>query len=95
MGSNNPLDLILDFIEALILLFERAGIVIITLLVAIIVFSVLGATIKGFVPNLDPDILKVLFDRALNFIKYNPIIDLFVALCAIIGGFIAKIRDWI
>lgn len=80
------LDPIFDLFKNL----ENLGILILLCVGAMIILPIASGLISAMGPNADPDIVKTILEVAIEFIKKNPIIDLFAVICGMITYWIFK-----
>lgn len=69
---------------------ENLGILILICIGAMIILPIFSGLISALGPNADPDMVKTIFEVAIEFIKKNPIIDLFAVVCGVIAYWILK-----
>jgi hypothetical protein len=69
---------------------EALGILILFCIGAMIVLPIASGLISALGPNADPDIVKTILDVAIDFIKKNPLIDLFAVTCGVVAYWIFK-----
>ena len=69
---------------------ENLGFLILLCIGAMIILPIASGLISALGPNADPDIVKTILEVAIEFIKKNPLIDLFAVGCGMIAYWIFK-----